>query len=74
MPVEDVSRRSEDGSVLMESGLSTEGQDLLVALKRFTVSLLRSTDSHLEAEKSSGNLEQLQEATAGLPETRVCCC
>lgn len=51
-----------DGAVFHASGLTTEGQELLIALEKFAVSFVHSQGGHQKEHKFSGNLDGLQEA------------
>ncbi len=52
-PIEEHAPRSAENVARPGAGLTTEGQELLLALKRFAISLVRSRDSqHEEAEFS----------------------
>ncbi|KJA16050.1 hypothetical protein HYPSUDRAFT_171944 [Hypholoma sublateritium FD-334 SS-4] len=59
-PVAEEPTRSAYGAASPGSGLTTEGQDLLIAMKRFAASLVHSSDGQQTMRQSSGNLDQLQ--------------
>lgn len=47
------------------SGLTAEGQELLVALKRFAVSLVHPREDQQKEQKSPANLDEFQEVSSG---------
>lgn len=63
-PITDDLSHSADDSICPGDGLTTEGQDLLNALKRFAAALVRSTSDQRTERQVPGHLTQLHGVTS----------
>ena len=60
---------ADSDAVLSRSGLTNEGKELLLALKRFAMSLVHSRESQHEEQTSLSNLDKLHEVSLGFGHT-----